>query len=206
LVTWTLAWCSDDTNNKTDNQNGTIENVTIENSTNNLDTVINYNNTLVDITKDCIETAYTTRWILSSESTIQEMEDSTNKAIEDCTNSINSINNLWERENDSSLKDGALNLLNKYVTWFTKFKEVIPYINGEVSTDNEDWNFDNIMKEISEIGDEINTSNFELSTIQDRFAEAYGFPLETIEDNYEVESTDKTKDTYTTENNDELVK
>jgi hypothetical protein len=50
---------------------------------------------LVDIASACIETA-DVAWdtLANAEATIQDLKDYTNKAIEDCTNSINAINKL----------------------------------------------------------------------------------------------------------------
>ena len=179
LVSATLVGCESNKDENIDKSGDfIIEDVTWEN-----DAVIDYNDNLVDIASACIETA-DAAWdtLANAEATIQDLKDYTNKAIEDCTNSINAINKLWDWEKDSSLKDGAISLLEKYVAWFTKFEEGIPYIDSENPVADENWSFDKIMEEVAQIDNEINALNSELSTIQYAFAESHGFSLESVDE------------------------
>lgn len=155
----------------------------IEDVTWDYDAVIDYNDNLVDIASTCIDSA-NIAWekIDSEESSVVDITEAINNAVLDCTNSINAINKLGDRDGDSSLKDGALTLLDKYIQYFTKFDELF-------KEEDED-KINEIYNEVLNIENELNEANTNLSAIQREFADSHDFTLESVEDYEELEATD----------------
>ena len=171
LVAWTLAGCNNKENNTSD---FIIEDITWEN-----DAVINYNDTLVDLASNCI----------ISEEAIWELYDDVSSSIEDiqtaikntnkeCSDAAEKIEKLGDWEWDSSLKDWVLAILKKEIAYYTKFSELLPYLEKEDLTEEEKWILDEIYTEVETLDDELNEANENLVVLQENFAKNHWYELE----------------------------
>ena len=176
LVAWTLTWCGNKQNSdiETNNQWDII----IEDVTPQYDAVIYYNDSLLAIAYQCgmseedIQEDY--------ENWLENIQVAVNNTIAECQNSINQINELWDWEGDSSLKEWIIKVLE--LEYFSKFNEILPYlVEGEVSeADAEKYN--TLVDEIEAIEQEMDDSNTELMKIQEAFAAKHGYELQPIEE------------------------
>ena len=178
LVAWTLTWCGNKQNSdiETNNQWDII----IEDVTPQYDAVIYYNDSLLAIAYQCgmseedIQEDY--------ENWLENIQVAVNNTIAECQNSINQINELWDWEGDSSLKEWIIKVLELNIEYFSKFNEILPYlVEGEVSeADAEKYN--TLVDEIEAIEQEMDDSNTELMKIQEAFAAKHGYELQPIEE------------------------
>lgn len=167
-----LVGCNNETknNNQTNNGDFIIEDITPD------EAVINYNDKLVDLALLCIKEIDTSG----------NISESINSIIENCKTSINEINNLWDWEWDSSLKDGAITVIEKYIEYYTKFSELIPFLEKEDDlSEEEKATYDSILSGIETIDAELDEANSNLTLIQEQFAENHNFPLENIDEEAE---------------------
>jgi hypothetical protein len=171
LVTGTLAGCWSD-----NNEDFIIEDITWEN-----EAVINYNDNLVDVASQCllsedgIWNAYD-----NANSTTEDIMNAINNTVSECSKASDEISKLWDREGDSSLKDGVLSIINKEIAYYSKFSELLPYLEKENLTEEEKANYDVIYAEVEALDDELSQANTDLLTIQEQFAKNHGFELEEI--------------------------
>lgn len=172
LFIGTLAGCG---NNKPDwTWDFIIEDITWEN-----EAVINYNDTLVNLASQCIISEDAIRNVYNNEtSEIEDFQKSIDNTISECTNALKNIENLGDWEWDSSLKDWVLNIIQKEIDYYSKFKELLPYMEKEDLTDNEVSIYNNLFSEIESLDDELSQANKKLMSIQEAFAKNYWFELE----------------------------
>jgi len=171
LVAGTLAGCWSD-----NNDDFIIEDITWEN-----EAVINYNDNLVDIASQCLlsEDGIWNTYD-NADSTTEDIINAINNTVSECSKASEGISKLWDREGDSSLKDGVLSIIDKEVAYYSKFSELLPYLEKEELTDEEKANYDAIYAEVEAIDDELMHANDELLTIQEQFAKNHGFELEEV--------------------------
>ena len=157
LIAGSLAGCGGDkeSNNTWD---FIIEDITWEN-----DAVINWN------TYD------------NENSTAEDVIKAIDNTISQCSNAWNKIDDLWDWEWDSSLKDWVLDIIEKEINYYSKFKELLPYLEKEELTEEEKAEYDAIYSEIETLDKELSEANENLMTIQEKFASDYGFELEVYE-------------------------
>lgn len=179
IVAWTLAWCG----NKQNSDFGTNNqwDIIVEDVTSQYDAVINYNDSLVEIASQCIISEDNIPE--DYENGIENIQVAVNNTIAECQNSINQINELWDWEGDSSLREWIVKILELDVAYFSKFNEILPYlVQGELPEADAD-KYDALVDEISAINQEMETANNDLMEIQEAFAARHGYELqpETVE-------------------------
>ena len=177
LIAGSLAGCGGDkeSNNTWD---FIIEDITWEN-----DAVINYNDTLVDLASECIISEDNIWNTYDNEnSTAEDVIKAIDNTISQCSNAWNKIDDLWDWEWDSSLKDWVLDIIEKEINYYSKFKELLPYLEKEELTEEEKAKYDAIYSEIETLDKELSEANENLMTIQEKFASDYGFELEVVEE------------------------
>lgn len=174
LITWTLAGC----NNKSSNTNTwdvIIEDISWEN-----EAVINYNDKLVGFASDCIISENGIWNIYDTDDySIEDVKSAINETISICSNAKKEIDNLWDWEWDSSLKDGAIVIIEKEIEYINKFNESLPYLENEENLSEEDKEiYEWIVSEIQAINQELLDANDDIVAIQDNFAKTHWFELE----------------------------
>ena len=177
LIAGSLAGCGGD--KESDNTwDFIIEDITWKN-----DAVINYNDTLVDLASECIISEDNIWNTYDNEnSTAEDVIKAIDNTISQCSNAWNKIDDLWDWEWDSSLKDWVLDIIEKEINYYSKFKELLPYLEKEELTEEEKAEYDAIYSEIETLDKELSEANENLMTIQEKFASDYGFELEVIEE------------------------
>lgn len=170
LVAWTLVGCW----NKDKEWDFIIEDITWQN-----DAVIEYNDTLVDLTAQCLS-AEDEVWSAykNSDTWISNITNAINNLVNECSTAWEQIKNLWDREWDDSLKNWVLNIIEKEISYYIKFNELLPFIKKEWLTEEESANYNSIYEEIESIDIELSKANEDLSVIQDQFAKNHWFELE----------------------------
>ena len=177
LIAGSLAGCGGD--KESDNTwDFIIEDITWKN-----DAVINYNDTLVDLASECIISEDNIWNTYDNEnSTAEDVIKAIDNTISQCSNAWNKIDDLWDWEWDSSLKDWVLDIIEKEINYYSKFKELLPYLEKEELTEEEKAEYDAIYSEIETLDKELSEANENLMTIQEKFASDYGFELEVVEE------------------------
>ena len=177
LIAGSLAGCGGD--KESDNTWDFI----IEDNTRKNDAVINYNDTLVDLASECIISEDNIWNTYDNEnSTAEDVIKAIDNTISQCSNAWNKIDDLWDWEWDSSLKDWVLDIIEKEINYYSKFKELLPYLEKEELTEEEKAEYDAIYSEIETLDKELSEANENLMTIQEKFASDYGFELEVVEE------------------------
>lgn len=176
LIAWTLAWCGNkDANLWTNNQWDLI----IEDVTPQYEAVINYNDSLVDIASQCIisENDIPTDY----ENGVDNIQVAINNTLAECQNSINQINELWDWDWDSSLKDWIIRILELDIQYFSKFSELLPYLVSDEVSESDAEKYNTLVDEINALDQEMETANNELIQIQETFAANHGYELQPAE-------------------------
>ena len=188
FIAWTLAWCwgNKETNNDTSNNTWDIiiEDISSEN-----DAVINYNDNLVDLASECVISEDNIWSTYDNEaSTIEDVQAAIKETITKCTNAWENINKLWGWEWDSSLKDWVIAIIEKEIAYYSKFSEILPYLEKEDLTESENETYESLFAELQTLDEELSQANDNLITIQESFAKDHWFELEDEElANYEAE-------------------
>jgi hypothetical protein len=174
LLIWTLAGCW--SNN---NEDFIVEDLTWE-----IKATIDYNDKLTSITYNCITSEEFIRNAYDDRS-IEDVETAIENTISECTNAKKEIKKIWNWNGDSSLKDGVITVIEKEIEYCSKFKELLPYLEKEDVTEEENNKYENLLSEIKIIDDERKEANENIIAIQQEFAEKYWFELEWDEDTLE---------------------
>ena len=135
LIAGTLAGCWNNEQQTTSNDSWDfiIEDISWEN-----DAVINYNDELVDMASNCIISEDNIRNTYDDENaSIEDIKSAIDSTINVCTEAGKNIETLWDWEWDSSLKDWVLNIIEKYIAYYTKFSEILPYEAQEEVTEEQ---------------------------------------------------------------------
>ncbi len=172
LIVWSLAWCW---NNQTD----TEWDIIIEDASWNREAVINYNDTLVDLASKCI-TLENNIWDAydSESSSVEDIQSSIKNTIDECASVWESIKELGDREGDSSLKDWVITIIEKEIAYYSKFSELLPYLQKEDLTEDEKWIYDTIFNEVETLDRELSEASQNLTLIQEDFSKKHGYKLE----------------------------
>lgn len=170
FIAGTLAGCW----NKDNEGDFIIEDITSEN-----EAVINYNDNLVDLASKCLaseDTIWTT--YNDANSTTDDIISAINNTISECSNTSDEINKLWDWEGDNSLKSWILDIIEKEINYYTKFSELLPYLEKEDLTDEERADYDVIYAEVETLDKELSDANDNLLVVQEQFAKNHWFELE----------------------------
>lgn len=173
LIFWTLAWCGNKETN-TDNWDFVVEDITWES-----DAVINYNDTLVDLASRCIMSEDNIRDTYdNASSSIEDIKSAINDTIDECTSIWEDIKKLGDWEWDSSLKDWVIAIIEKEIAYYSKFNELLPYLQKEELTNDEKSAYDKIFAEVEALDEELSDASQNLTTIQEDFSNKHGYKLE----------------------------
>lgn len=170
FIAGTLAGCW----NKDNEGDFIIEDITSEN-----EAVINYNDNLVDLASKCLaseDTIWTT--YNDANSTTDDIISAINNTISECSNTSDEINKLWDWEGDNSLKSWILDIIEKEINYYTKFSELLPYLEKEDLSDEERADYDVIYAEVETLDKELSDANDNLLVVQEQFAKNHWFELE----------------------------
>ncbi len=168
LFVWTLAGCWVNVN---------VNDWDTENPEWKIEATVNYNNKLTDVTYKCMKSEESI-WDAYNQYSVEDVQTAIEDTITECTNAKKEIKKLWDWEWDSSLKDGALIIIEKEIDYCTKFKELLPYIEKWDLTEEENSEYEALMTEIKIIDDERKDAHENIENIQEQFAKNYGFRLE----------------------------
>ena len=170
FIAGTLAGCW----NKDNEGDFIIEDITSEH-----EAVINYNDNLVDLASKCLaseDTIWTT--YNDANSTTDDIISAIENTISECSNTSDEINKLWDWEGDNSLKSWILDIIEKEINYYTKFSELLPYLEKEDLTDEERADYDVIYAEVETLDKELSDANDNLLVVQEQFAKNHWFELE----------------------------
>ena len=171
LISWTLIGCSP---NNTENNNIIIEDIST--NTNN---VIDYNDSLVDLANTCLNSEENIWTAYNDENiNITNVQNAINNTLEECTSSINKIESLWNWEWDNSLKDWIIDIIKKHITYYSKFNELLPYIEKREVSEEEKETYESLIAEVENLDSELAKANENLITLQKEFAWNHWFELE----------------------------
>ena len=179
LIAWTLAGCGKDKEIKTDNTTDNTWDFIIEEITSENDAVINYNDTLVDIASKCVMSEDNI-WSTYDDETspIEDVQTAIKETINECTTAWENVNKLWDWKWDSSLKDWVMAIIEKEIAYYSKFSEILPYLEKEDLTESENETYESLFAELQTLDEELSQANDNLMTIQENFAKSYWFELE----------------------------
>lgn len=177
LVAGTLAWCGNkNANLGTNNQWDVI----IEDTTQNYSTVIDYNDSLVDIASECIisENDIPTDY----EDWMESIKVAINNTLAQCQSSIDQINALGDWEWDSSLREWIIKILELDIAYFSKFSELLPFLASDELPEADADKYNALVDEINAIDQEMEAANNDLIQIQEIFAANHGYELQPAEE------------------------
>lgn len=140
-----------------------------------------YNIKLSDITNTCYDTMsdtinqYDQYKLWTSTAKIAKTISS---AITTCETSADQINSLWSRDWDSSMRDGAIILIDKILSSLRLLEQTLVYLDpAEDLTPQEVAAHNAISQELVALESDINDLASELLSIQEEFAEKYDLTL-----------------------------
>ena len=178
VLVWTLAGCGGNKQVSTDAVDGTWDFI-IEDITWEADAVVSYNDKLVDLASSCIVSEDAIWNIYDDEtSSIEQVQSAISDTVSVCSTAKEQISALWDWEWDSSLKDGVLAIIEKEVAYYVKFSELLPYLEKEGLTEEEQASYDSLFAEVEAIDKELLEANDNLVSIQEQFAKDHWYELE----------------------------
>lgn len=180
LFASTLAGCWNKETISDDTWNSTWD-LIIEDNTWESEAVINYNDTLVELASQCIISENNIWNTYDSESPIEDVQAAINNTVNECSSAKENVNKLWDWEWDSSLREWVIAIIDKEIAYYSKFSEILPYLEKEELTEDEKWIYDTIFAEIQTLDGELSQANDNLINVQEEFALNHWFELETDE-------------------------
>lgn len=167
----TLSGCF---SKKTNNNDFIIEDITDKN-----EAVSNYNDTLRELTSNCINSQNEILDLYADENeSINSIQEAIDNSLNICQDALNQINVLWDREWDNSLKDWIVAVIEIYMKYYRKFSDFLPYSKIDNPTQEESKAVEAIVNELNAIEDELWEANEKLTQIQEDFANEHGYSLE----------------------------
>jgi len=178
LVAWTLAGCDNNKETETDNTSDFI----IEETTPENEDVISYNDNLVGYASNCIISENGIWNVYDSEDySVDDVKSAIEDTISICSTAKEMINNLWDWEWDSSLKDWTITIIDKEIEYVKKLGESLPYLDKENLDEEENEAYESIIAEVQALNDELLKANDDIIEIQNNFANNHGFELESVD-------------------------
>jgi len=160
--------------------------------------VIDYNDKIVDIMWYCTTSENTIWEIYSNEDyNDKDLNDAVDDTIEVCNNSIKKINELWDFEWDSSLKDDSMLYIANYVSYYKLFKKAIPYFSLETLSDSQQKEYENLMDKLDDLNKDIDAMSKKLWDTHEAFAKRHWYKL--MGEPYENNNNDE--NIFSTNNN-----
>jgi hypothetical protein len=182
LILWTLAGCWSSNEQANSNINNNTNNTWTVTTTES-NPVVAYHNNIINLTTKCAEsedlvrTLYDTYNEDNTSFKIEDIQDAINRTINECSNDLQEIYNLWDWNWDSSLKIWATEFIEKTIKLYQKLGESLPYLEKWNVTEDEKKAYDSIIAEIQSIVEEWWEANKNLSSLQTQFAQRYSFEL-----------------------------
>lgn len=177
VLSWMIVWCS--SKEKTsDKWDFVIEDV-------DTDQILVYNDNIRELWLKCFESDESMRNIYNWYN--WWLTDDIKLAIDDtvsvCKDSMFQINDLWDIDWDSSLKDGVILLIQKMMERYEKLYETLPFLPllDEWLVEEDSMAYEEIKSDLDSLGSEVRDLNKDLSDIQRSFAEAHWYELEEAE-------------------------
>ena len=141
--------------------------------------IINYNDSIVNLATKCVEAEDNIRTIYENENAeIEDVKASINDTIKECKDRLQELNNLWDWEWDSSLKDWTATFLEKEIEYYQRFNELLPYLYKQELTESEKATYDTLSEQLGKIDEDLSKASDNLEALQTQFAEKYNFDLE----------------------------
>ena len=174
LLSWMIVWCSskDVSDDKWD---FIIEEI-------DTDQIMAYNDSIRDFWLKCFEADESMRDIYNWYNwwSTDEVKSAIDDTVSECKNSMFQINDLWDIDWDSSLKDWVILLIQKMLERYEKLYETLPFLPllDEWLVEEDSMAYEEIKSELDSLGSEIRDLNKNLSDIQLSFAEAHWYELE----------------------------
>ncbi len=193
LISWTLIWCGSNSNKNneasttttTTDENTQWGEFTIEDTTADYNAVVNYNDTLVNLTSNCILSEDTIwneyRNYEEGSSTLDDVQNAISGTLNACRNSAEQIETMWGWEWDNSLKDSVTTIIQKEIAYYAKFGELVPYLWNETLSDEEAETYTQILNDLDSLDVELENANNNLIIVQEEFAASHWFDLENSE-------------------------
>ncbi len=173
FLSWMIVWCS-----SKDKWDFIIEEI-------DTDQVLDYNDTITDLSIECFESENSMWDVYNSYDwwSTDDVKSAIDETVDVCKNSMFKINDLWDVEWDSSLKDGVILLIQKMLERFDKLYETLPFLPllEEWLAEEDSAAYEAIKSELDSLASEIRDLNKGLSDIQRSFAEAHWYELEEVE-------------------------
>lgn len=163
-----IVWCSVNKSDKTGEKVGK-------------DQILIYNDSIRSFSEECFEADDTMRKTYNAYNWWST--DDVKKAIDDtvsvCKNTMFQINDLWDIEWDSSLKDGVILLIQKMIERYEKLYEILPFLPllSEGLGDDDYTAYEDIKEDLDSLGAEMKDLNKSLAGIQQWFAEKYWYEV-----------------------------
>ena len=141
--------------------------------------VVEYNDTLVSIVRECTDANQNLfQTFQADSSTLDSIAESLQSNIEICNNAKTKALELWNYDKDSSMKDGVVNLLDMEVIYLEKFWATQRYRNIDNITEEDKLAYNWLASDLNEAQNSLNQQFTNLQTIQDEFAAKHGLKLE----------------------------
>lgn len=167
-----LAGCNKSTNN------GDIEIIPIDNTD-----VIAYNDALVDIASQCY-TAEEAIWTAYDAEDGEAMQSAIDSTIAACQNTLEQLQNVEAWEEDSSLKDAIIPVIEKEIQYCDNFHGLVEFLWADLDNLSEEdaARYEAVVAQFDTILSEIDEVNSNLAAVQETFAAAHGYELEVEEE------------------------
>ena len=142
--------------------------------------VWDYNDKLVNTVAKCTDANLDLYEKFNAEdwASIEDIEAVVQNNINICQNSMQTVLKLWDYDNDSSLKDVVVELLEIEVDYLDKFSRTTNYRDEDNISDEDKANYDSIITELNNTNDLLNQKFEEVQDVQEVFAEKYWLELE----------------------------
>ena len=170
-----------------------------------INSAIDYNDQIVDLASQCIVSEDAVWDVYDDKNAwVADIQKAIKKSINECNAAKENINKLGDWEGDASLKNGVLNIINKEIAYFSKFSELLPYLEIEAPTEKQEKAYNNLLTEIEVLDRELAQANENLITIQEQFSKNHGFELEADKnnknDNISSNDSERDADLYSNQN------
>ena len=141
--------------------------------------VVEYNDTLVAIVKECTDANQELfQKFEMDKSSIDSIVESLQNNIDICQSLQEKASKLWDYQKDSSLKDWVVDLLEMEVDYLQKFWLTERYRNLDNITDEDKVAYDSIVTSLNEAQNALNQQFINLQEIQEAFAAKYKLKLQ----------------------------
>ena len=141
--------------------------------------VVEYNDSLVEIVKECTDANQTLFQNFNAElATVDSISQSIQENIAACQWAQKKAEKIWDYEKDSSLKDAVINLLTSEVIYLQKFASSEPYWNIDNLTDEDKEAYNWIVSDLNETQAALNQQFTNSQDVQEAFATKHWLKLE----------------------------